>query len=154
MRCPYCADNNSKVIDSRETSDGGQIRRRRECLACNARFTTYEVVELNLPRIIKRGGVRETFNELKLRSGLQRALEKRPVSADQLEAIVTAIKNGLMAKGEREINAREIGEQVMDELKGVDKIAYIRFASVYRSFQDVSEFRDVIEGLEDSPKGR
>jgi len=148
MRCPFCGVNNSKVIDSRETSDGGQIRRRRQCLGCEARFTTYEVAELSLPRVVKRDGVREAFNEDKLRAGIQKALEKRPVSADQIEAMIHDIQKSLMAGGEREVKSRRIGEWIMEALKAVDQVAYIRFASVYRSFQDLSEFREVIERLE------
>lgn len=127
--------------------EGDQVKRRRECVACKERFTTFEVVELTLPRIIKRNGARETFNEAKLRAGMQRALEKRPVNVDAVEAAINRIKKVLVGKGEREIHANELGELVMKELSALDHVAFVRFASVYRSFQDVSEFTDMIEQL-------
>jgi transcriptional repressor NrdR len=148
MHCPFCGVTNSKVIDSRESSDGNQIRRRRECLGCQTRFTTYETAELTLPRIVKRDDVRESFSDDKLRAGFQKALEKRPVSSESIEAMVNNIRKKLLAVGDREVKSRVLGEWVMEELKAVDKVAYIRFASVYRSFQDLSEFREVIERLE------
>ncbi|MGR9114338.1 MAG: transcriptional regulator NrdR [Gammaproteobacteria bacterium] len=147
MRCPFCAAQDTRVIDSRLANDGDQVRRRRECNNCKERFTTYEVAELSLPRIIKRDGVREPFNENKLRSGMLRALEKRPVGSDAIEEAVNRIKKELMASGEREIPAHELGEKVMKELSTLDHVAFVRFASVYRSFQDVSEFTDMIEHL-------
>ncbi len=147
MRCPFCATQDTRVIDSRLANEGDQVRRRRECGSCKERFTTYEVAELILPRIVKRGGIREPFEEKKLRSGMLRALEKRPVSSDDIEAAINRIKKDLMAAGEREISAQELGEKVMRELKILDHVAFIRFASVYRSFQDVSEFTDMIENL-------
>ncbi len=147
MRCPFCATQDTRVIDSRLANEGDQVRRRRECGSCKERFTTYEVAELILPRIVKRGGIREPFEEKKLRSGMLRALEKRPVSSDDIEAAINRIKKDLMATGEREISAQELGEKVMRELKILDHVAFIRFASVYRSFQDVSEFTDMIENL-------
>ncbi len=147
MRCPFCGMQDTRVNDSRLASEGDQVRRRRECGHCKERFTTYEVAELSLPRIIKRNGVREAFNEVKLRAGMQRALEKRPVDADDIEAAVSHIKKNISAKGEREIDAQELGEWVMKELSSLDHVAYIRFASVYRSFQDVSEFTDMVNNL-------
>jgi len=127
--------------------EGDQVKRRRECVVCKERFTTFEVIELALPRIIKRNGAREAFNEAKLRSGMQRALEKRPVKVDAIEAAISRIKKALMAKGEREVPAQELGELVMKELSALDHVAFVRFASVYRSFEDVSEFTDMIEKL-------
>lgn len=147
MRCPFCGVQDTRVIDSRLASEGDQVRRRRECTSCKERFTTYEVAELALPRIIKRSGIRETFDESKLRSGMQRALEKRPVEADDIEAAVSRIKKALTAKGEREFQVQELGELVMKELSALDHVAFIRFASVYRSFEDVSEFTDMIDKL-------
>ncbi|BCG62859.1 MAG: transcriptional repressor NrdR [Methyloprofundus sp.] len=128
--------------------EGDQVRRRRECAECKERFTTYEATEFNLPRVIKRDGLREPFNENKLRAGILRALEKRPVSSDQIEAAVTRIKKALMAAGDREVEALAIGEQVMKELSLLDNVAFVRFASVYRSFQDVSEFTDMVADLQ------
>ncbi|OQK17920.1 NrdR family transcriptional regulator [Methyloprofundus sedimenti] len=148
MRCPFCSAQDTRVIDSRLANEGDQVRRRRECVACKERFTTYEVTEFNLPRIVKRDGLREPFDENKLRAGILRALEKRPVSSDQIEAAVTRIKKALMASGDREVAALEIGEQVMKELSALDHVAFVRFASVYRSFQDVSEFTDMIADLQ------
>ena len=148
MHCPYCGADDTKVIDSRLVTDGNQVRRRRECLTCNERFTTYESAELLIPRLIKQDGTRETFREEKLRAGMTRALEKRPVSVEQLEDAIHKIKLRLRATGEREIASRVIGEEVMDELKQLDEIAYIRFASVYRHFKDLNEFREEIEKLE------
>lgn len=147
MRCPFCAAQDTRVIDSRLANEGDQVRRRRECNVCKERFTTYEVAELSLPRIIKRDDVREPFDENKLRAGMLKALEKRPVDSDAIEQAVHRIKKDLMARGEREIPADELGEQVMKELSTLDHVAYVRFASVYRSFQDVSEFTDMIERL-------
>ena len=152
MRCPFCTAHDTRVIDSRLANDGDQVRRRRECVDCKERFTTYEATEFNLPRVIKRDGLREPFNEHKLRAGILRALEKRPVSSDQIEAAVTHIKKRLMSSGDREIAALKIGEQVMQELSGLDHVAFVRFASVYRSFQDVSEFTDMVADLQEKQK--
>lgn len=135
------------MIDSRLVAEGGQVRRRRECLSCSERFTTYEIAELLMPRIIKSDGTREPFDEAKLRSGLLRALEKRPVATEQIEAAISAIKHALQATGEREVPSRVVGEQVMQRLSELDKVAYVRFASVYRSFQDISEFQDELNRL-------
>lgn len=151
MRCPFCGDADTRVIDSRLASEGTQVRRRRECVTCSERFTTYETAELIMPRIIKTDGSREPFNEAKLLTGVLRALEKRPVETESIEAAISRIQHRLQACGEREIPSRQIGEWVMDELCSLDQVAYVRFASVYRSFQDVSEFRDAIERLEQEP---
>ncbi|MDP3931382.1 MAG: transcriptional regulator NrdR [Methylococcaceae bacterium] len=148
MRCPFCAAQDTRVVDSRLANEGDQVRRRRECNVCKERFTTYEVAELSLPRIVKRDGTREPFDEAKLRAGMLRALEKRPVSSDAIEAAISRIKKQLVDKGEREIPAQELGEKVMKELSGLDHVAFVRFASVYRSFQDVSEFTDMINTLQ------
>ena len=151
MHCPFCAAEDTKVIDSRLVAEGDQVRRRRECLSCNERYTTYEVAELVMPRTVKQDGNREPFNEDKLRSGFTRALEKRPVSIEDIEAVINKIKHALRATGEREVNSRVLGELVMDHLKLLDKVAYVRFASVYRSFEDISEFQDAIASLEAEP---
>lgn len=148
MYCPFCNANDSKVTDSRLLRDGNQVRRRRECLLCKERFTTYEVAELSLPRIIKRDGRRDVFSEEKLRNGILRALQKRPVSLDQIDAALHRILKKLRANGEREIQSSILGEWVMEELHNLDQVAYVRFASVYRSFQDINEFREVIRCLE------
>lgn len=147
MRCPFCNEAETKVIDSRLVSEGDQIRRRRECLSCSERFTTYEVAELLMPRIIKSNNVPEPFNEAKLRSGVQKALEKRPVSIETIDMAVNHIKHALQSMGEREVAAMKIGELVMEQLKEIDHVAYVRFASVYRSFQDLDEFRQEIDKL-------
>ena len=147
MRCPFCSAADTKVIDSRLVAEGDQVRRRRECLSCSERFTTYEGAELLLPRIIKQSGVREPFNEDKLRQGILRALEKRPVSSEQIEAMLSQIKRILQASGEREVPSRVLGEEVMRQLKAVDHVAFVRFSSDYRSFQDLNEFRVEIERL-------
>lgn len=147
MYCPFCNTDDTKVIDSRLIREGNQTRRRRECLECKERFTTYEAVELSLPRIIKNDGRRAPFNEEKLRGGMLRALEKRPVSAEQIETAVTRIIRKAMTGGEREIASSQVGEWVMEELHQLDQVAYVRFASVYRCFQDIDEFRREISRL-------
>ncbi|MFP4262787.1 MAG: transcriptional regulator NrdR [Halomonas sp.] len=151
MHCPFCGTHDTKVTDSRLVAEGDQVRRRRQCVACGERFTTYETAELIMPRVIKGDGSREAFNEEKLRAGMLRALEKRPVSAESIEAAVQRIRQTLRARGEREIHARDIGEAVMAALRGLDQVAYIRFASVYRRFQDIDEFRAEIERLAQDP---
>lgn len=148
MHCPFCATPDTRVIDSRLSGDGSQVRRRRECTECGERFTTYEHAELNMPRVVKQDGSREAFNEDKLRAGLAKALEKRPVTMEQIEVSVSHIKHRLLSLGEREVDARKIGDWVMEELKTLDHVAYIRFASVYLSFEDVDAFREAIEKLE------
>ncbi|MFT5032743.1 MAG: transcriptional repressor NrdR [Bermanella sp.] len=150
MRCPFCIFDDTKVIDSRLAAEGGQVRRRRECLSCAERFTTYESAELLMPKVIKSNNRREPFDEEKLRAGLMRALEKRAVSVEKIEATITEIKRVLQSKGEREVPALQIGELVMDHLQKIDHVAYVRFASVYRSFQDLEEFRAEIDRLSSS----
>jgi transcriptional repressor NrdR len=152
VHCPFCNQADTKVIDSRLVADGGQVRRRRECLSCHERFTTFEVAELLMPRIIKSDGTREPFDEAKLRHGLLKALEKRPVSVERIEATINSIKQDLQATGEREVKSRYVGEKVMEALRGLDGVAYVRFASVYRSFQDISEFRQALDNLEQDPE--
>ncbi|MCA6219773.1 transcriptional regulator NrdR [Photorhabdus antumapuensis] len=148
MHCPFCAAVDTKVIDSRLVGDGSQVRRRRQCLECHERFTTFEMAELVMPRVIKSDDIREPFDEEKLRRGMQKALEKRPVSSDDVEVAISYIKSQLRATGEREIPSKMIGNLVMDELKKLDKVAYIRFASVYRSFEDIREFGEEIAKLQ------
>ena len=148
MHCPFCGAEDTRVVDSRLVADGGQIRRRRECANCKERFTTFEVAELLMPRVVKRGGSREPFDEHKLRAGLQRALEKRPVSVEAVEAAIGAIKRALQSAGEREVPSRVIGEKVMEQLRGLDDVAFVRFASVYRRFQDLNEFRAELDRLD------
>ncbi|GLX82557.1 transcriptional regulator NrdR [Thalassotalea eurytherma] len=149
MYCPFCSAQETKVIDSRLVADGHQIRRRRECINCHERFTTFESAELVMPRIIKRDGSREPFNEDKLRNGLVRALEKRPVSVEETENAINKLKSQLRATGEREVESEMVGNILMEQLKKLDKIAYIRFASVYRSFEDIREFGEEIARLDD-----
>ncbi|AXO63185.1 transcriptional regulator NrdR [Pseudomonas sp. phDV1] len=151
MHCPFCAANDTKVIDSRLVAEGDQVRRRRECVACGERFTTFETAELVMPRLIKQDGSRQPFDEEKLRAGMQRALEKRPVSVERLEEAIARIKQQLRATGEREVKSLVLGELVMTELSKLDEVAYIRFASVYRRFQDLNEFREEIERLAREP---
>ncbi|MEZ0121691.1 MAG: transcriptional regulator NrdR [Candidatus Reddybacter sp.] len=153
MHCPFCGANDTKVIDSRLVAEGDQVRRRRECVSCKERYTTFEVAELLMPRVIKQDESREPFNEDKLRAGLHRALEKRPVSTEQVEAAFSQIKRSLQSAGEREISSRMIGEKVMEQLRGLDDVAYVRFASVYRSFQDLNEFRAELDRLEKEDDG-
>ena len=148
MYCPFCSATDTKVIDSRLVADGHQVRRRRECLECHERFTTFEGAELVMPRVVKQDGSRQPFDEEKLRGGMLRAVEKRPVSMDQIEQALTKIKSTLRATGEREVTSEMIGNLMMDHLVHLDKVAYIRFASVYRAFEDVSEFGDAIAKLQ------
>jgi transcriptional repressor NrdR len=147
MHCPFCSHPETKVIDSRLAGEGSQVRRRRECQQCGERFTTFESAELVMPRLIKRDQSREPFDEAKLRSGMVRALEKRPVSSEALEEAIARIIHRVQTMGEREIASRLVGEMVMEELRNLDEVAYVRFASVYRSFQDVTEFQDEIRRL-------
>ncbi|WP_028115825.1 transcriptional regulator NrdR [Ferrimonas senticii] len=148
MHCPFCAASDTKVIDSRLVADGLQVRRRRQCLTCNERYTTFETAELVMPRVIKQDGVRQPFDEDKLSRGIQRALEKRPVGADEVEQAINRIKSALRATGEREVSSELIGNLVMEQLLNLDKVAYIRFASVYRSFDDLAQFGEVIASLD------
>jgi transcriptional repressor NrdR len=149
LKCPFCNHPETKVTDSRLAGEGLQVRRRRECLQCGERFTTFESAELVMPRVIKRDDSREPFDEAKLRGGLVRALEKRPVSSEAIEAALARITHRLQTVGEREIPSRLIGELVMEELRGLDEVAYVRFASVYRSFQDVNSFQEEIRRLQE-----
>ncbi|GJH42649.1 transcriptional regulator NrdR [Pasteurella canis] len=149
MHCPFCSTEETKVIDSRLVSDGYQVRRRRECGNCHERFTTFETAELIVPKIIKNDGTREPFNEDKLRRGIQHALEKRPVSADDVEQAISRIMHLLRTTGEREVPSKLVGTLAMEELKKLDKVAYIRFASVYLSFDDIKQFSKEIENLRD-----
>jgi len=153
MYCPFCGAEETKVNDSRLVAGGDQVRRRRQCASCGERFTTYETAELVMPRIVKRDGSREVFDEAKLRAGLQRALEKRPVKTEALEAALERIRQQLRASGEREVPSLQVGEQVMQQLKKLDQVAYIRFASVYRQFKDLDEFRAEIDQLSANPGG-
>ena len=148
MHCPFCQETETKVIDSRLVADGDQVRRRRECLACGERFTTFESAELVIPRLVKSDGTREPFNEEKLRRGMLKALEKRPVCVEEIEAALNRIQHNLRATGERELSSVKVGEEVMNALRQLDQVAYVRFASVYRSFQDISEFREELDRLE------
>ena len=148
MYCPFCGAADTKVIDSRLVASGAQVRRRRECLACKERYTTFEAAELLMPRVIKKDGKRMPFDEDKLRSGLSRALQKRPVSEEQFEALIARVLHKISGCGEREIFSDVIGDMVLEELRPVDEVAYIRFASVYRSFQDIQAFKAIVLGLE------
>lgn len=150
MHCPFCSAQDTRVTDSRLVADGYQVRRRRECLQCHERFTTFETAELMLPKVIKNNGSRERFDEDKLRMGFQRALEKRPVNTDDIERSIAYILHQLRASGEREVASKCVGALVMEQLKQLDKVAYIRFASVYLSFEDINEFSKEIEKLKDS----
>ena len=149
MFCPFCSEQETKVIDSRLVAEGQQVRRRRACMVCHERFTTFESAELVMPRVIKRDGSREPFNEDKLRAGLQRALEKRPVSTEKVEQCILSLKSQLRATGEREVSSELLGNLIMKALKELDKVAYVRFASVYRSFEDIREFGEEIARLGD-----
>jgi transcriptional repressor NrdR len=151
MHCPFCGAQDTKVIDSRLANDGTMVRRRRECLTCNERFTTFEGAELVMPRIVKNDGRREPFDEYNLLAVILRALEKRPVGTEEIETAVSRIKKRLRATGDREVPAQQLGEWVMDELRDLDQVAYVRFASVYRSFEDVSAFQEEIEMLKNVP---
>lgn len=149
MYCPFCHAEETKVVDSRLVAEGAQVRRRRECLECHERFTTFETAELIMPLIIKRDGRRESFSLANLRSGILKALEKRPVSIDSLEDALVAITQELRRRGEREVDSQIIGELVMKELFRLDHVAYVRFASVYKRFKDVSDFRQTIDQMKE-----
>lgn len=153
MYCPFCQEEETKVIDSRLVADGAQVRRRRECIVCHERFTTFETAELLMPMVIKRDGAREPFNINNLRAGMLRALEKRPVSIDQVEASLISIIKKIRCSSEREIPSHQIGEWVMEQLFLLDHVAYVRFASVYKRFEDVSEFRRTIEKMKNEQAG-
>jgi transcriptional repressor NrdR len=151
MKCPFCGSSETQVIDSRVSEPGDSIRRRRRCLGCQKRFTTYETVELRLPQVVKTNGNRSDFDAGKIRVGFARALHKRPVPTEYVDAAIDRIVQRVLSLGEREIPSRQIGEMVMQELHKLDKVGYIRFASVYRSFQDVSDFRDALREVETPP---
>lgn len=151
MRCPFCSATETKVIDSRLANEGDMVRRRRECISCGERFTTFESAELVMPRLVKRDGSRVPFDEEKLRSGMQRALEKRPVKTEEIESAILRIKRKLRSTGDREVSTEHLGNLVMHELRELDDVAYVRFASVYLSFQDVGAFKEEIDRLENQP---
>jgi len=152
MKCPFCGATDTHVIDSRVSEEGASIRRRRRCAECSKRFTTYETAELRMPQVVKQNGIREEFKREKLRTSFVRALHKRPVPTEYVDAAIQHIEQELLALGERELPARRIGEMVMAALYKLDKVAYIRFASVYRSFQDVEDFREVIQDIDSGAK--
>lgn len=147
MRCPYCGHQEDKVVDSREAGDGLATRRRRECLGCSRRFTTYERIEEILPAVVKKDGRREPFDRKKILEGLTRACQKRPVSAAQIEALIAAVERQVQELGEKEVPSRVVGEAVMTRLRDLDPVAFVRFASVYRAFEDVGDFMSELEGL-------
>jgi transcriptional repressor NrdR len=147
VKCPFCGHQEDKVMDSRPSKGGSAIRRRRECLKCEKRFTTYEQIEEILPMVVKRDGRREPFDRLKIVAGIRKAVEKRPVSSEKIEALVDDIENTLMERAAKEINSTEIGEMVMNRLKEIDDVAYVRFASVYRQFKDINAFMDEVKKL-------
>jgi transcriptional repressor NrdR len=154
VHCPFCNHDDTKVIDSRLAAEGRQVRRRRECLKCAERFTTFESPELVLPAVMKRDRRREPFDAQKLREGMLSALQKRPVAAEAIEEAIERILHRLQTLGEREIESSFIGDLVMEELHALDEVAYVRFASIYRSFQDITEFQDEIDRLKTRPSGR
>jgi len=147
MRCPFCQSDDTKVLDTRLLDDGSQVRRRRECLSCGERHSTRETIDLNLPRLIKSDDSRQSFSEEKLRAGLLKALEKRPVETSKIETAIQRIERRLMAQNDREVASSKVGEWVMEELQALDEVAYIRFASVYRQFQDIEAFKSEIDKL-------
>ena len=151
MHCPFCNHEDTKVIDSRLAGEGRQVRRRRECRRCGERYTTFETAELVMPRVVKRDGRREPFDEAKLRNGIAKALEKRPIESEVVEESIERLLHRLQTMGEREVNGRYIGDMVMEELRGLDEVAYVRYASVYRSFQDIADFREEVERLQSLP---
>ena len=154
MKCPFCNSQDTQVVDSRVNEEGTSVRRRRRCVSCMKRFTTYETVELRLPQVIKHNGTRTEFDRNRLQTGFMRALHKRPVSAERVDEAIDRVTQKLLSLGEREVPSRLIGEMVMKELYKMDKVAYIRFASVYRSFQDVEDFRDAIKEVQQPAKTR
>ncbi len=147
MRCPYCTHEETQVVETRESDEGSVIRRRRKCLKCDKRFTTYERPEIALPMVVKKDGSRVDFDESKLRGSMTLALRKRPVSVEQIDAALERIQDKLLNSGAREVPSSKLGEYVMRELKRIDKVAYVRFASVYRQFEDVDEFRQLIRDI-------
>ncbi|MEE8386986.1 MAG: transcriptional regulator NrdR [Acidiferrobacterales bacterium] len=151
MHCPFCSAEDTKVVDSRIADDGNSVRRRRECTECGERFTTYETAQLRMPQLVKTDGRREAFIEDKLRTGIKRALEKRPVDTETIEAAIGRLRHKLITTGEREVSSRQLGEWVMDELQEMDAVAYVRFASVYRSFSDLDAFSEEVQRLRSEP---
>lgn len=151
MKCPFCGHSDTQVVDSRGADEGDFIRRRRRCVACDRRFTTYERPELELPTVVKRNASRHEYDPSKLRASLSLALRKRPVSTEELDAVVMRIEEKLLTSGQREVSTQMLGELVMDELKKLDKVAYVRFASVYKSFEDIGEFVDAIREMQGPP---
>jgi transcriptional repressor NrdR len=151
MKCPFCKHPDTQVIDTRESEDGDSVRRRRRCLSCDKRFTTFEEVELRMPQVVKQNGMRSEFDEKKLRTSFTRALHKRPVPTEMVDAAIHHVTQKVFALGEREIGSRQIGEMVMKELLKLDKVAYIRFASVYKSFQDVDDFTEAVAAVRKAP---
>ena len=147
MHCPFCNSEDTQVVETRESDEGDVVRRRRRCTACDKRFTTYERIEIAMPAVVKKDGSRVEFDDSKLRSSMELALRKRPVSVEQIDAALDRIRDKLLATGAREVASARLGELVMRELKRIDKVAYVRFASVYRSFEDVDEFRQLLEGI-------
>ncbi len=154
MKCPFCKSHETQVVDTRESEEGDSIRRRRRCVSCEKRFTTYETVELRMPQVVKQNGMRSEFDTQKLRTSFSRALHKRPVSTELVDAAIHNVTQRIFALGEREIGSRQVGEMVMKELLKLDKVAYIRFASVYKSFQDVGDFADAVQAVSDTPMRR
>jgi len=154
MKCPFCKNSETQVVDTRDSDDGDSIRRRRRCVACEKRFTTHEIVELRMPQVVKQNGMRSEFDTQKLRTSFSRALHKRPVSTELVDAAIDHVTQGIFALGAREIGSRQVGEMVMKELLKLDKVAYIRFASVYKSFQDVGDFSDAVNAVSDTPARR
>ncbi|HEY4697630.1 MAG: transcriptional regulator NrdR [Gallionellales bacterium RIFCSPHIGHO2_02_FULL_57_16] len=152
MKCPFCKGNDTQVVDTRESEEGDHVRRRRRCLSCDKRFTTYEIVELRMPQVVKQNGMRSEFDEEKLRTSFNRALHKRPVPTELVDTAIDHVIQKVFAMGEREVGSRQIGEMVMKELLKLDKVAYIRFASVYKSFQDVGDFTEAVEAVRKSPE--
>jgi transcriptional repressor NrdR len=153
MRCPFCKGPDTQVVETRESEEGDSIRRRRRCISCDKRFTTYETVELRMPQVVKQNGTRSEFDAEKLRTSFKRALHKRPVSTEEVDAAIDRVIQQLYSLGEREVDSRQVGEMVMQELLKLDKVAYIRFASVYKSFQDVGDFAEEIKAVRRKPAG-
>ncbi|ADL56349.1 transcriptional regulator NrdR [Gallionella capsiferriformans] len=151
MKCPFCKGHDTQVVDTRESEAGDSIRRRRRCVSCDKRFTTYEMVELRMPQVVKQNGIRCEFDSGKLRTSFTRALHKRPVSTEMVDAAIDTVTHKLYALGEREVDSRHVGELVMQALLKLDKVAYIRFASVYKSFQDVGDFADAVKAVRRTP---
>ena len=154
MKDPFCKGNDTQVVDTRKSKEAEHIRRRRRCLSCDKRFTTYEIVELRMPQVVKQNGKRSEFDEEKLRTSFNRALHKRPVPTELVDTAIDHVIQKVFAMGEREVGSRQIGEMVMKELLKLDKVAYIRFASVYKSFQDVGDFTEAVEAVRKSPVRR